>query len=266
MTERKKLAEIQSGAKIKAKKQKYFSIFLVAVIILAFLIIAFLNLFNIKTVTVEGISPSLPYTAEKVKEFLAIEEGTNLLTYDSRGATESLLYEFPYIKSVKVRKRLPSTLLFEVTENKGTLYLQLGDDIFILASDGAVLEITGNPFADGRNKTELVTNGVSRCVCGENVEFTNEDTEKIMLSVMGELDKYSLGERITRLDIRDKFDIRMMYDNRFEIKVGNMTDMENKIKLFAGMMNNKIWDDSTGSIDISNGVEAYVKFGENVAN
>lgn len=266
MTDGKKITEIQNSAKRKVKAQKYFSIFLIVIIALVFFIIAFDNLFNIKEISVTGISAAVPYDADKVRAFLDIKEGTNLITYDAGKAEKALLYEFPYIESVDVKKRLPTTLEIEIVENSGTLFAELGEDIFILSSKGKVLEIVSDPFYDGKNRTKLLTNEIKRCVCGEEIVFENPETLDILTSITSELDNYSLSEKITLLDITDKFDIRLMYDNRFDIRFGTFEIPETKVKLFSNMIANKIWEDTTGIIDISDGSEALVKFTGNVAN
>lgn len=266
MTDEKKLAEIQNSAKQKKKTRKHFGIFLIIIVAIFFLVIAFNSLFDITEVKVEGISAAVPYTAEDVREFLDIKENTNLITYDKRRAERSLLYRFPYVEKIEINKRFPSTLEIVITENKGTLYMEIGEDVFILSSSGRVLEITDDPFYDGKSRTHLIAPDVKRCVCGEDIVFEKPETLGIISSITEQLDRFELTDKITRLDVSDKFDVRLMYDNRFEIKFGTFEHPDNKIKLFSGMMKNKIWQDSTGIIDISDGSEALVKFTGNVAN
>lgn len=266
MNDEKKIGQIRKSAETKAKRQRFFGIFLVAVIFLAFVIIAFENLFNVKTVTVEGISAAVPYKASDVEEFLGIDESTNLITYDANGAELDLMYKFPYIENVEIKKSFPSTLKIIITENKGRLYLELGDDVFVLSSSGKVLEVVEDPFYDGNSRTKLLANEIRRCVCGENIVFEKTETLDILKSIAEQLDKYGLSEKITEFDLRDKFDIKLIYDNRLIIQLGSFEQPENKIKLFADMISNKIWEDTTAEIDISNGSEALVKFTGNVAN
>lgn len=266
MTDGKKITEIQNSARQKMKTRKRFGIFVIIIAAIFFLVIAFNSLFDIKEVRVEGISAAVPYTADDVRAFLDIKENTNLITYDNRRAERSLLYEFPYLEEIEINKVFPSTLEIIITENKGTMYIEIGEDVFILSSGGRVLEINDDPFYDGKNRTRLTAPDVKRCVCGEDIVFEKPDTLAIISSITEQLDKYGLTDKITSLDVTDKFDVRLMYDNRFEIRFGTFEQPENKIKLFSGMMNNKIWEDSTGMIDISDASEALVKFTGNVAN
>ena len=105
MNDTKKIEEIQKRAENKSKLQKYFTLFLVIIVIIFFLILAFHNLFNIKTIEVTGISNTAPYTTEDVSKFLDIKKDTNLITYDSRSAQKALLEEFPYINTVEIKKK-----------------------------------------------------------------------------------------------------------------------------------------------------------------
>lgn len=266
MTDDKKIREIRKNAESKAKNQKRFSIFLICIIVLFFVIMSFENLFNITQIEVNGISAQVPYNSEDVSDFLNIEKGTNLITYDKSSAKRALLYQFPYIEEIEIKKKFPSTLVINITENKGTMYIELGEDVFILSSKGRVLEVVESAGYDGRVRAKLIADGVRRCVCGEDIVFDREESLDILSTVTQQLEAFDLTEKITQIDITDKFDIRLMYDNRFEIIFGTFENAENKIKLFSTMIKNKIWDDTTGIIDISNGSEALVKFTGNVAN
>lgn len=266
MNDTKKIEEIQKRAENKSKLQKYFTLFLVIIVIIFFLILAFHNLFNIKTIEVTGISNTAPYTTEDVSKFLDIKKDTNLITYDSRSAQKALLEEFPYINTVEIKKKLPNVLKVDIVENKGTLFAELGDDVFILSSEGRVLEITDDPFYDGAERCKLLTKEIKRCVCGEDVVFDKEEKLSALVEVMSVLDKYSLTEKFTDIDTTDRFNIKLTYDGRFEIIFGSFEKADAKIKLFAEMMNSKIWQDSTGIIDISDSSEAIVKFTGNVSD
>ena len=266
MNDTNKLAEIQKKAEKRNKARNIFTIFLVIVLVLFFFIMAFENLFNIRGIVVTGISEFVPYDSKAVETFLDIKKDTNLITYDSDDAERALLYEFPYIKEVKVKKKLPATLVVEITENRGTMYLELGNDTFIISSEGRVLEINKDPFYDGIKRTRLLTQGVKRCVCGEDVGFDNPEKLDILRQITSALEKYSLGGRITEIDTSAKFNIKLTYDNRFKIIFGSFEKADAKVKLLSEMLDSEIWNDSTGEIDISNASEALVKFTGNVAN
>lgn len=266
MNDTSKLEQIQRKAEKRIKTGKIFTLFLIIILVLFFLIMAFENLFNIKTVTVTGISAAVPYDSDDVSAFLDIKKDTNLITYDSSAAEKALLYEFPYINSVEIKKKLPTTLVINITENRGTMYLTLGRDTFIISSKGRVLEIVSDPFYDGIKRTLLLTDGVKRCICGEDIVFDKEEKLEILCEVTGSLEKYSMIEDITKIDTSDKFNIKLTYDNRFEITFGTFEKADAKVKLLSEMLDSDIWRDSTGQIDISDPSEALVKFTGNVAN
>lgn len=266
MNDTKKLEQIKKKAEHQSKLQKYFTLFLVIIVVIFFLIMAFHNLFNIKTIEVTGISNEVPYTSEDVSNFLDIKKDTNLITYDSGSAEKALLSEFPYINSVEIKKKLPNVLKVDIVENKGTLFTRLGNDVFILSSDGRVLEIVSDPSYDGVRRTELLTKGVKRCITGEDVVFDKEEKLSSLVEIMKALDDYSMTPMITDIDTTDRFNVKLTYDGRFEIIFGSFEKADQKIKLFSEMMNNKIWQDSKGIIDISDSSEAIVKFTGNVEN
>ncbi|MBE6701533.1 MAG: FtsQ-type POTRA domain-containing protein [Ruminococcaceae bacterium] len=266
MTDSKKIQDNLKKREKNAKSRKIFGIFLASTIALFFIILAFTNLFNINRISVEGISETAPYNSEEIIAFLNIEQGTNLITYDSKSAKKSLLYEFPYIEKIEIKKKLPSTLRIIITENKGTLFVELGKDTFILSSNLRVLEIVKDSSDGKSGRAKLLSPSIKRCVCGEDLVFEKEDSMKVIKAITKPLEDYSMMEKITELDTRDKFNVTLMYDNRFKIIFGSFENAENKIKLLSQMMDSQIWTDSTGIIDISSGTEAAVKFTGNVNN
>ena len=266
MNDKVKLEQIKKKAEKRNKAGKYFAIFLTVIAVLFFLIMAFENLFNIKTISVNGISAAVPYNAKDVSEFLNIPKDTNLITYKAEKAEEALLYEFPYIKEIKIKKKLPSVLEINITENKGTLYVELGTDIFILSSEGRVLEIVNDPFYDGIKRTKLLTLEVKRCICGEDIVFDKPERLEILCEITKALEEYSMISHMTDIDTTDKFNVKLTYENRFDISFGTFEKADAKVKLLSEMMDNEIWKDSTGTIDISDPSKALVKFTGNVAN
>ncbi len=266
MNDSTKLEQINKRAEKRKNTGKYFTAFLIVILFLFFLIMAFHNLFNIKEIRVTGISETVPYTSEDISNFLNIKKDTNLLTYNISKAEKSLLYEFPYIKTIEIKRKLPSTLEVTITENKGTLWLELGKDIFILSSEGRVLEIAESPSYDGKQRTLLLTKDVKRCITGEDVVFDKEEKLSILKEITSALEEYSMLEKITELDTTDKFNIKLLYENKFKITFGTFEKAEAKIKLLAEMLKSDIWKDSMGEIDISDPSEALVKFTGNVSN
>ena len=266
MNDSTKLKQINIRAEKRKNTGKYFTLFLIVILFAFFLILAFNNLFNIKEIRVEGISETVPYTSEDISKFLDIKKDTNLLTYNTKKAEKALLFQFPYIKEIEIKRKLPSTLEVSIVENKGTLWFELGKDVFILSSEGRVLEIAESPSYDGKERTLLLTREVKRCVTGENVVFDKEEKIEILKEVTSALEKYSMLEKITQLDTTNKFDVKFVYDDKFKITFGTFEKADAKIKLLAEMLKSEIWKSSVGEIDISDPSEALVKFTGNVSN
>lgn len=266
MNDKMKLEKIKENAEKKAKAGKYFTIFLTVIVVLFFLIMAFENLFNIKTISVNGISDATPYNAEDVSNFLSIPKDTNLITYKSSKAEDALCTQFPYIKEVEIKKKLPSVLEVNITENKGTLFLELGTDVFIISSGGRVLEIVNDPYYDGKKRTKLLTGEIKRCICGEDLVFDKPEKLEILSEITSALEEYSMISYMTDIDTTDKFNVKLTYDGRFTIYFGTFEKADAKVKLLSEMMDNDIWKDSAGTIDISDPSEALVKFTGNVNN
>ena len=62
---------------------------------------------------------------------------------------------------------------------------------------------------------------------------------------------------IKEINIKSRFDIRMTYTDRFSIYVGDIEDFDLKIPFLAKIIE-ELYDDDTGSIDLSDYREASV--------
>lgn len=73
---------------------------------------SFSILFKIEKYEVQG---EVPYSAEQLAEAFGHEPGSNMFGYVKSGAEQRIERKLPYVETVSIRRRLPSTIIFRVT-------------------------------------------------------------------------------------------------------------------------------------------------------
>lgn len=122
--------------KKKRRKKHYFLKFLimVAVAIGAYFLLTS-SLFDIQKISVENNSY---FTAEQIINIAGAKTGDNLFEAPVSGMKDKLLAD-PYIKSVKIKRRLPAELRIIVDERQEDAAVPYGKRFIIIDNEGMVL-------------------------------------------------------------------------------------------------------------------------------
>jgi len=128
------------------------------------------SIFTVDSIEVRG---NKHYTAEEIINMGHAVPGRNLFYGLNKKETEEYLEQNPYIKSAKVSRKLPSTMVIKVTERKEKLAFRYDDDFLIMDGEGILLKKTRNT-----PKTTLIEGiVVNKIKLGEKVGA--EDNERL---------------------------------------------------------------------------------------
>ncbi len=122
--------------KKKRKKKNYLLRLLVIITIgagLYFLITS--ELFDINSVKIQNNSY---YTVEQVKDKAGIKVGKNIFKLKKSDIKDKLLKD-PYFESIVIKRKLPSTIVIQVTERTEQAAIQIADSYIIIDENGMVL-------------------------------------------------------------------------------------------------------------------------------
>lgn len=175
------------------------------------------SFFTIDAIEVRGNSH---FTSEEIINIAHATPGRNLI-YDN-GSKEIIQYleQNPYIKEAVVARKLPSTLVINVTERKQACALEYDDDYLVLDEDGILLKKTGT-----KPKITLIKGlVVSKIKLGESIGTKDRKLfEKTMelIRTMNDSDLYFVtvdmlpekaDEGVVRAYIYDTFIVKGQYD------------------------------------------------------
>lgn len=149
-------------------RTRFYIIITVLILGVFFGLLSLSSIFTVDSIEVRG---NKHYTAEEIINMGHASPGRNLFYGLNRKETEEYLEQNPYIKSARVSRKLPSTMVIKVTERKEKLAFRYDDDYLIMDGEGILLKKTRNV-----PKTTLIEGiVVSRIKLGEKVGTENGD-------------------------------------------------------------------------------------------
>jgi len=226
-------------------KRTFFVILIIVIFVAAIVVLSNTLMFRINEIKVEGNSR---YQPEEITSLIGIHEGENLFRIDTEPGEERVLNVLPYIDEITISPKFPNTLLVSVTEENVAYKVDTDNYTGILMSaDGKVLEkVNDCRLYDMLEVVGLDTTGYS---AGKLLsEEANEDKLEIVNDIITYLTENNV-QGIKYLDITDKYDIKLNYDMRVRVYLGEPVDLENKIILLAGILE-RIHQTESGTLDI----------------
>jgi hypothetical protein len=161
-----------------------------------------------------------------------IRTGDMMSSVNERKAEKILLEKCPYLKSVEVKKKFPNKICFVVEERVLGWYLEVSDDYYALDYDLLVLlETYDEESLKERGLTRLVLPEIESAICDRLPEFGHGDEQLIRetLKIIDTFRTSGIKERLTYLDLSNRFEIKLTIDGEFDVKLGDMKDIETKL-------------------------------------
>ena len=220
-------------------------------------------LFKVNSIKVEN---AYYYSSEELISRSGIAKGDNLFRINVSDIEAMLEDKFPYIQSVNIKRRLPATVVLDVTEETemGSAYTEEG---FAIVSDtGKVLKSqlhqaeSGIPVLLGLEDENF---SVGSYLYEMSEDKTRVLTEKVQLiqRFLQEAETQGLSD-LTYIDINDSMEIKVLYDERILIDFGGEIDLAKKIGFVLRVLDEGIAENHPlsgytnenfeGTIDITN--------------
>lgn len=256
----------RDAAERKRNIQKAFRLTIVIVgfaLVLGIIIsaVVIFGVFRVRTVSVSGM---VNYTNKEIVAASGVKIGDNMMFSDFDKAAKKIAAELPFIGTAEAEKKFPSTVIFKVTPSEATYayycasqkgYIITDENLKILSTSMDVPEgigvITGNSNPEDTKPGSVLT----------LVEDSENAYEMKLLKVIVRAIKAEGIKGITSIDITDKTDVRIVYENRIMMKLGLGSEINEKINLAAQVLEseNAISSTQTGTMDLSLADKAYFK-------
>ena len=207
------------------------------VLVLVFVVLSLTVLFRLDNF---DIPEEYRYTRAEIEDATGLSGGENLIRLNSKALEKRLLARLPYFETVKVEKKLPSTVRITYTVAEEYAYIQVGANVCIVNREGRVLSENGAVSEDlvalsGVNFSKLPLSANS--LNGERTYagFDDERTREAFSQLIDALEKYNITG-VTRIDIPNYLDIKFVTDERVRVELGTMVDLDYKLKYVRGLI------------------------------
>lgn len=219
----KKEEQIKKQKRIKSFRVIKYT-FLIALILTAIIATMTSPLFNIKKITVTGNEKITSYEIISLSQ-INIEENTYKTNMKK---AKSKILENPYIKSVEIKRKLPSNVEILVEERKTTFMIEYGNSYVYINNQGYILEVSSEklevPILQGAETiTEDFIPGNRLCT---------EDLEKMstVIKIMEVATNNEISSLITRIDIQNSQNYKILFETEQKVAyIGDGSDLNTKI-------------------------------------
>lgn len=221
--------------------------------------------FKVETITVYGAER---YSAWTVAEASGIQEGENLLFFGRGRAAGKIKLALPYVKDVRVSIQLPGTVnihveevavVYSIKDSEGSWWLMTADGKIteqVNAADaGKCTAIHGvtvyNPQPGAaamayEEPAPTLEDGSTQLAAA-----TNGDKLRAAVTILMNLERNEILGEVAFVDVSNPQQLTLQYGDRFEVKLGTVTDMDKKIPV----MKSAVWqmgEFQTGVLEIVN--------------
>jgi cell division protein FtsQ len=227
------------------RKRMMLRLATVAAVVIA-LVLGISVFFKVETVEVSGCSQ---YSAWSIREASGIEDGENLLTLSRGKAAGKIIAAFPYIDSVRIGIKLPGTVTIEVTEVRVTYRLEdENGKLWLVSSSGKVVAETTLAESEGFTKIlgvklddpKVGEQAVALEISGDRVDsegnvipvtVTQAQRLQAALDIATYLEDNEIIGKAANIDVSDLGNISLWYGDRYQVLLGDTTQLSYKIKL-----------------------------------
>ena len=223
---RKKITRQEKKRKKRIKKIKFFlKIFLLIGIIAGGITFALTSpIFNIKDISVEN---NVTIPSDTIISLSGLKTGENIFKFYKANIIEQIK-ENPYVESVEIHRKFPSTVQINITERVATYSVDYMGKYAYINSQGYILEISEDskkiPVIQGATTNEDDIKPGNR--------LNNEDLKRLeqVIRIMDASKGAGLDTQITSIDISDENEYSIyLNEEKKRVYLGDGSNLSNKM-------------------------------------
>ncbi len=224
--------------------RRTLAVCIISVVVLLLVGVFVFLFFRINDVKIEG---SERFSQEELYSALKLSKNSNLFFTSAGTLEERLRAAYPSLDKITIKKQLPDKLIITVTDGVAEYYLETGGDIYLLTRE---LKITERVKTAPSGCVELKTCDVKSAIIGEKLTFKTTTHYNYLCKLLGEVREHKIAEHIKLIDMSEKFNVKVIYDDRFKIIIGDAENAGVKLNLASDIIKT-LSDADKGVIDAS---------------
>lgn len=206
-------------------------VFFVFVLVLAIGVTLSVTLFfNINTIMVKGESD---YQNEDIIRISGIEKGDNLVRLDAAEAENKILASMVYIEEADVKKKYPDKLEINVVKSQVAACISCDGGFLLVSKKGKILDKVSEA-----DKSLIRIDGfeASDESLGSYLKSSDSQKDSIVIELLESVFSKE-KQRIKSIDMSDKYEILINYEDRIVFEMGNSNDIKYKLNLADTVLN-----------------------------
>ena len=248
-----------NGRRVKVNRQKrrnnmsvYYALAtVVGAVIILILCMTWIFNYEVKNIKINGLSL---YTNEQVLVVGGVAQRGNLIRTDTDLIEERLTKHLVYIDNVQVKKKYPTGLEINITEAKKAADIEYKAQYYVLSESGRILEC-GNTE---RNAGIPLVKGIELESVNPGDKLAATDIMKTkILNQLTEIIADLEFENIKVIDLSDRTNIILNYEDRINIYIGSSVDMDYKLKYIKTVIDERLAESYRGTLRY-NGVNSGI--------
>ncbi len=244
--------------KRKRKAERLALLSALALVVMSIGVVLVLALFfKVETITIKG---DKVYADKEVILQSGIETGDSLIRLKESKINDILTKKLPYVGEITLEKKLPDTLIINVTATREVVAFQSGAGFVLVDVEGKVLDENASMLRDN----VAVVNGVKvkSITEGEMIELSDAKSTESFLQLLTAI-KNSKIELLTEITLTKNGNWEMRYDDRITIKIPSGENLETELKRAVEVLNteNERNPYTEGVLDLTMGDNVYFRPG-----
>lgn len=200
--------------------------------------------FNITSITVENNKNT---DAGKIIELSGILKGNNIF-YISTAAGSEKIMKNPYFTSVKISRKLPSSLVISVVEREATYYAAKDDKFAVIDKNGILLEVKQD--ISKMKLIKLDGFDMKKSVLGKEIVGSDARQIEVVKALSGMTAAKDFLAGLTSVDLTNPSAVNI-YSGQMCIKIGSIDNFEKKLNTAANILQRDELKKAKGYIDVS---------------
>lgn len=239
-----------NGRRHKKKHKRNMSLYYLLVMTFVLLVGGILSvtvLFNIQKINVVGATN---YDNNTIIASSKIKIGDNLVRLNTAKAEQSIYKELIYIESVKVNRKLPVGVDIVVEPAVPYANIQAQDGYYLISKQGRVLERAMQAPKEGL----LAYQGYDPVdtKLGDVIASNDQQKQKLIVELTDAVAASGIAD-IKVVDITDRINITLRYQDRIDLAIGSASELAYKLKFAYVLLSTKIGVSERGTINLESG-------------
>ena len=248
----------------RRRRRRWLAFFFVVFLMAVGFILSVTVLFKVKHIVVENLDKTTPantgiYTEDAILGALAVPLEENLFGFSAAEKQAEMELQLPYLETIKVRRRLPDTVVVQVAPATESWCAKTDSGWAILSDGLKVLKVQTDQPADLPVITGL---GVNAPTAGRFLSLTTEAQSGQIADLMEQLYAQDLAGSCTRIDMGLGTDAYFVYDGRIKVLLGTFNNLDYKLSVAALLLKNEsgeyLSSTDRGTLDVSSQLDDSV--------